>query len=113
MEASRSEGRGMQMYENDAKGREWISHEMEHGMHRCAHVMRHWSREMRERARTFDPAGGEPTTDSLDAALTGFESDLSYLEELPPSDIAPYRAELDEMDGRLKRVIAALKDRAA
>jgi hypothetical protein len=103
----------MQMFENDMREREWMSHEMEHRMRCRAHAMRILSREMRERARTFDSTDGEPATDSVDAALTGFESDLSYLEDLPESGVAPFRAELDAMDERLKRVIAALKDPAA
>lgn len=110
MEASRFEGRGMQMFENDMREREWMSHEMEHRMRCCAHAMRIWSREMR--ARTSGPTDGDQATDSLDEALTGFESDLSYLEELPESGIVPFRAELDGMDKRLKQVIAGLKDTA-
>lgn len=98
----------MRMNENDVRRHERMSSEVKHGMHRCAHAIRLWSCDMRERGRIVDPAGGEPPAGSLDAALTDLESDLSYLDYLPESGIAPFRAELDGMDERLKRVIAAL-----
>ena len=55
-----------------------------------------------------EKAGWKQETDPLDSALERLESDLSYLEELPGALTAPVGAGLDEMDRRLKQLIASL-----
>ena len=60
------------------------------------------------RDRLGEKAGREPETDPLDSALERLESDLSYLEELPGALTAPVGAGLDEIDRRLKQLIASL-----
>jgi len=60
------------------------------------------------RDRLREKAGWKQETDPLDSALERLESDLSYLEELPGALTAPAGAGLDEIDRRLKQLIASL-----
>lgn len=108
----------METNEPDRRGVRMIAGEA--GMHeRTAHLRVHavqcWTRARYRRECAREHACGEPgaATDSVDAVLTVLESDLCYLEELPASRIASSGGMLDEMDGRLKRLIASLKGSAA
>lgn len=70
-----------------------------------------WTRAWCEQERGRGITGREPeaAVDPIDAALTVLESDLSYLEELPTSRVAPSGAAIAELDERMKSVIALLK----
>ncbi|MEN6343137.1 MAG: hypothetical protein ABFC89_11335 [Methanospirillum sp.] len=72
-----------------------------------------WARaaggEQLRRAACVEAQGGDP----VEIALIGLESDLSYLEELPADRVEAAGAVLDELDERLKRVIASLENPSA
>ena len=91
---------------------------MEEGMHARtaelrARMIYGWARaagrEQLRRAACVEAQGGDP----VEIALTGLESDLSFLEDLPADRVEPAGVALVELDERLKRLIASLEILAA
>jgi hypothetical protein len=82
----------------------------ERAAHLRALAVDRWTRAWCEQDRGRGPQDEEPdaAADPVDAALTVLESDLSYLEDLPAARVATGGGALDELDDRMKRLIASL-----